>query len=275
MTSAKTYGLILGNGDLPLQLIQTLQNNDTPFCCVDLAGRDLKQWDLITKKPILQTSVGRVGGILKFFKTNNVTHIVMVGGIRRPNITSLKMDGTGMKWVAKLGVNFLKGDDALLTGVENLLTSHGFAIDGVQSIMPDVLASPDNGVGTLNDQDTLDIQHGIAILKTLSPFDIGQSIIVSNGQVLGIEAVEGTQHLIQRCAQFKTSNPSGFLIKMPKIGQSKTTDLPTVGPQTFLDLKHCGYKGIAIQNKCVQIIDAKSCQKIARDHGLILHVFDI
>ena len=36
------------------------------------------------------------------------------------------------------------------------------------------------------------------ILDALSPYDIGQSIIVQQGMVLGIEAAEGTDGLINR-----------------------------------------------------------------------------
>ena len=118
--------------------------------------------------------------------------------------------------------------------------------------------------------DYLDIDRGVQILKTLSPLDIGQSIIVQQGLVLGIEAIEGTKTLIQRCALLKREGSGGVLVKMAKTGQNKKIDLPTIGPETIEDLKKAGFVGIAAEANATQVIDYEQTIKLADEMGLFI-----
>ena len=48
-----------------------------------------------------------------------------------------------------------------------------------------------------------DINKGISVLNTLSKYDNAQSIVIVDGYILAIEAVEGTDSLIKRCYYYK------------------------------------------------------------------------
>ena len=43
-----------------------------------------------------------------------------------------------------------------------------------------------------------DIAKGSAILRGISKFDIGQSIVLQEGNVIGVEAAQGTDNLIKQ-----------------------------------------------------------------------------
>ena len=81
----------------------------------------------------------------------------------------------------------------------NYFPSHG----NITKIKPTKIASSD-------------IRIGKTILDNLSPMDVGQAIIIQQGDVLGIEAVEGTDNLIKRTKKFIKNGEKPTLIKLKK-----------------------------------------------------------
>ena len=63
--------------------------------------------------------------------------------------------------------------------------------------------------------------------------DVGQAIIIQQGDVLGIEAVEGTDNLIKRTKKFIKNGEKPTLIKLLKRKQDLRADLPTIGLNTI------------------------------------------
>src|SRR3546814_14208629 len=62
--------------------------------------------------------------------------------------------------------------------------------------------------------------------------DVGQATIIQDGLVLGVEALEGTDALLARCAALRRGGPGGVLVKLRKPGQERRADLPTSGVAT-------------------------------------------
>ena len=112
---------------------------------------------------------------------------------------------------------------------------------------------------TLSKPSKLALQKNLDKAKTIYKYykktDIGQSIIVQNHLVLGIEAIEGTDELIERCYSYKRKGDKGILFKFNKHNQSKLIDIPIIGLNTIKNLKKFNYEGIFLEkNKCI-IVD--------------------
>ena len=104
--------------------------------------------------------------------------------------------------------------------------------------------------------------------------DIGQSLIVQNEIVLGLEASEGTDNLIIRCKNLKKSGDKGVLIKAAKYNQSNILDIPAIGPETLRLLIKNDYEGIFIEkNNCI-IIDKNETISLANSHNLFISTFE-
>ena len=263
-----TLALIAGNGDLPLQIIKSCQKQNIYLIVIGFESQiHLNEMNV----PYAQFSLGSIGKILDHLKKHNIKKIVFAGNIKRPSLKELQVDWVGAKWLKTLGIKALKGDDALLSGILELLQKEGFEIlkpsdflDNLMlpaGILTKVAPTPD---------DYLDIERGVQILKTLSPLDVGQSIVVQQGLVLGIEAIEGTKTLIERCASLKREGSGGVLVKMAKTTQNKKIDLPTIGPETIDGLKKAGFVGIAAEAKVTQVIDFEQTVKLANEMGLFI-----
>lgn len=91
-----------------------------------------------------------------------------------------------------------------------------------------------------------DIEHGVTVARALGALDIGQAVVVQQGMVLGVEAIEGTDALIERCGALRREGGGGVLVKIAKPGQDRRADLPTIGVRTVETAASAGLVGIAV-----------------------------
>ena len=101
-----------------------------------------------------------------------------------------------------------------------------------------------------------DIEKGKKILENNSKFDIGQSIVMQQGSVIGIEAAQGTDNLLRQSSTY--INNKGVLIKLAKLNQDLRADLPTIGIRTLKNCHKFGICGVAYSaNKTIFINKGK------------------
>ena len=113
-------------------------------------------------------------------------------------------------------------------------------------------------------------------MHALSPFDVGQAVVVIDGHVIGIEGIEGTDGLLARIAQLRAegrvrAKPGrGVLVKAPKTKQDLRFDLPTFGPKTIEGVAAAGLAGIGIVAGHALIADADRVVATADRQGLFV-----
>ena len=101
-------------------------------------------------------------------------------------------------------------------------------------------------------RDRTDIAYGLTVIATIGPFDIGQAVVVADGNVMAVEAAEGTDNMLERVVELRrqrrvtTPLGVGVLVKAPKPGQDRRFDLPAIGPQTIENVARAGLAGLAI-----------------------------
>ncbi|HEX3416567.1 MAG TPA: LpxI family protein, partial [Stellaceae bacterium] len=100
--------------------------------------------------------------------------------------------------------------------------------------------------------------------------DVGQAVIVQQGLVLGVEAIEGTDELLRRCAALRREGPGGVLVKVEKPGQEPRADRPTIGLRTVLLAAETGLRGIAVEANATIVLDRDEVIRAADRAGLFL-----
>jgi DUF1009 family protein len=172
---------------------------------------------------------------------------------------------------------FRGGDDHLLTGIAGIFERDGFRMVGIKDVAPDLLMP----LGCLtrasaNDEATADIARGREVLRALSPFDVGQAVVVIDGHVVGVEDIEGTDGLLARIARLRAEGrirakaARGVLVKAPKSGQDLRFDLPTLGPRTIEGAVSAGLSGIAIVAGNTIVADPQAMIEAADRAGLFV-----
>lgn len=262
-------GIIAGGGLLPSEIARLQRNIGGKVFIAALEGEaEISSIAIYSYK---QFPIGSVGELLKYFTESNVEEIIIIGGIKRPDLKSIKVDVIGSLLIAKILKEKFLGDDNILKIISNFIESKGFKV-----ISPKKLLELNNfdafheTKSKPSKQDKIDIELGIKTLNALSDFDIGQSVIVSDGYVLGIEAAEGTDNLIKRCALLRRNKKAGVLIKMAKSSQDMRLDIPTIGPDTISYLAIHGYNGLAIENTKLLIVKSAETIKLINKSNLFI-----
>ena len=85
-----------------------------------------------------------------------------------------------------------------------------------------------------------------------------------------MEAIEGTDALLERCARLKREAQGGVLVKLKKPQQEHRADLPTIGAETVRRAAKAGLNGIAVEEGHSLILDRADVVAEANRLGLFV-----
>ncbi len=267
--TARKLGIIAGGGTIPKMLIEYCQKQKRDFfvlAIVDNASQDLLNENI----PHTWIRLGQAGTGFKRLKEEKVQDVVMIGTIKRPSFKDLVPDLRTTAFFAKIGMKSL-GDDGILRALVKELEHDGMVVKGVHEVMPELLVK--NGVLTKHKPDKqalADIKRGAEVAWKLGELDVGQSVVVQQGLVLGMEGIEGTDKLIIRCGEYKRKGEGGVLVKLRKPQQDMRIDLPTIGLKTLENAKNSGLRGVAVHAGNALIVDEKNVIDYANKEGLFI-----
>jgi lipid-A-disaccharide synthase len=196
---------------------------------------------------------GEIGKAINFLKQNKAEKIVFAGRVKRPNFRSLLLDQTGRSWLLKLGKAIFAGDDTLLRTIADLVQKEGFEIIAGTDLLDDIFFQ--DGFFSHrkpSESNHNDINIGLSAARELGITDIGQSVVVRDGKVVGKEDIHGTNVLLDRCGS--GTQRGGILVKISKPQQDERLDLPTIGIETIEALYRNGFDGVVVEsNKCIAL----------------------
>lgn len=257
-----TLALIAGNGALPAQVVAA--QAERPLICVfgDSVPDNLEA-DISFR---LET----LGGLLLDLGTRGVTQVCFCGGIDRPTFDPAALDAETAALVPMLKKALAAGDNGALQVIKDIFEQTGFSVIGADQLVPDLVAPP----GVLSDkwpdaQMRRDAARGEAVLAGLAPLDIGQACVIGADQVLGVETIGGTAHLLDTLPA-RARKVSSILCKGPKDGQIREIDMPTIGPATIEQAHKAGLVGVVVDAGDVIILEADRCTALADEFGMVL-----
>ncbi|TNE36642.1 MAG: DUF1009 domain-containing protein [Alphaproteobacteria bacterium] len=271
-------GIIAGGGDLPLRLARACQSMQRPFLVLGIegwAGPEIVDFDHVW------ITLGGLGRTFAALKNAGCQSVVIGGYVKRPDFNNLKMDMTAAKLLPKVLKAARKGDDALISVLVEAFEKQGFKVIGAEDVFEDLLADagPIAMLGP-NEEQRADIAKAQEVVRALGNFDIGQGAVVCRGLVLAIEAAEGTDEMLKRCANLPVeirgsdADKSGVLVKIPKPGQERRVDLPTIGVRTIELANAAGLAGVAVAAGAALILDRDEVVETANRLGLFLFGID-
>jgi UDP-2,3-diacylglucosamine hydrolase len=265
---ARKLGVLAGRGPLPAQVIAAARAGGAEVFV--LAFEDQTDPELVLGLPHQWLPLGAVGRAIDALRAAQVEDVVLIGAMQRPALSSLGLDRRGMQLLARLGLR-RRGDDQLLRLIVEELESEGFQVVGADTLIDDALVPEGPLTALAPDADALrDIALGVEVASRLGDLDIGQAAVVQQGLVLGVEAIEGTDRLLQRCAGLHRAGRGGILVKLKKPGQERRADLPTIGPDTIRLAAESGIAGIAVQAGHCLVIERQRMIAAADRAGLFV-----
>ncbi|MBQ9272011.1 MAG: UDP-2,3-diacylglucosamine diphosphatase LpxI [Alphaproteobacteria bacterium] len=268
-TKQKKLGIIAGGGVLPQILIEHCRQMGREYFVLAIennADRAIFKPDM----PYKWLRIGQAGTGFKLMHEQNVEEVIMIGTIRRPSPADLVPDLRTAAFFARIGLKSL-GDDGILRALIKEIESENMRVVGIHEVLPDLLVKTGCLTKTKPDKQALaDIARGVEIGLELGSLDVGQSVIVQQGLVLGVEGIEGTDKLIERCGTYLRKGVGGVLIKLRKPQQDMRIDLPTIGIKTIENLHQSGMRGLAIHAGNALIVNEQEVLKLADKYKMFV-----
>lgn len=267
-------GIIAGGGDLPLRLAKACRSAGRPYLVLGIDG-----WagDEIVQFEHVWITLGGLGRTFQALRNSGCQSVVIAGYVKRPDFSKIKLDMTGTKMMPKILRAARKGDDAILSVLVAAIEQEGFEVVGAEEIFAGLLADEGQlGFHGPTQEQQSDIAKARLVIRALGDHDVGQGAIVCREHVLAIEAAEGTDEMLRRCATLPKeirgtpNDKAGVLVKVPKPGQERRVDLPTIGVKTIELADMAGLAGIAIAAGAALILDREATIEAANRLGLFL-----
>lgn len=271
-------GIIAGLGELPGAIAESAIASGQGVYILRLKGFEEPA---LADYPGDVVGMGEIGGALKRFKAAGCEEIVFAGIVKRPHFADLKLDLKGAALLPKVISEARKGDDALLRVLVGVFERNGFKVIGsheahAQLLVPaGLIAGPQP-----TENDMADIEHAARVAAASGTLDIGQGAVVCNGLVLAVEAQEGTDAMLERCASLPetirgtASDRRGVLVKRPKPDQELRIDLPAAGISTVERVAAAGLAGLALQSDGALMLNKAGMIEAAERLGVFIYGFE-
>lgn len=258
-------GLIAGGGQFPVLFSKKAVQNGYKVFAVGFNGETDKNLyqDVQDLKWLY---LGQVSKMIKYFKQHDISEVVMLGSIQKINIfKNIRPDLKALSFIAK---NVRTHDDSVLTAFADLLLKEGIKILPSTFLLPELITP--KGCWTKRKPDKAeikDITQGWKIAKEIGKLDIGQCVVISNGTILAVEAIDGTDETIRRGGRLANKN-GAVVIKRSKPAQDLRFDLPSSGCQTIETMYESGVTVLALEAEKSLSFDRKQMIELANSYNI-------
>jgi DUF1009 family protein len=264
-----TLGILAGSGVVPQHLIAACLARGRKVFVIAFEGHT--DPDTAAMAEHHWARLGAAGEIIDVLHAHDVRDICLAGPVKRPTLKELRPDLRATKFFAKIGKMAFSDDGLLGSVVRTLEEEEGFRVVGIDDLLDSLLATPGTyGRHAPDDLARSDIERGVEVARVIGRLDVGQAVVVQQGVVLGLEAVEGTDRLLARAGELRQPGAGGVLVKIKKPQQERRVDLPTIGARTVETAAAAGLRGIAVQAGGALVIDRAATTAAADAAGIFL-----
>ena len=260
MASSNRYGLIAGNGKFPFLVLEAARSQG-----IDMVVAAIKEETFPEIEQHARTvhwmSLGQLGKLIRTFKSEGVNRAVMAGQVKHKQIFSGIIPD--LKMIQLLASLATKNTDSLIGAVAKLLEDEGIHLMDSTAFLRPLLPEP--GVLTPrqpSEEEKKDLDYGYKIARELGRLDLGQSVVVCDGACVAIEAMEGTDAIIERAAGL-VNGRALRVVKLAKPNQDLRFDVPVIGPATVRLMARLKASALAIEARKTLMIDRDELMGVA------------
>jgi DUF1009 family protein len=268
-------GLIAGQGTLPLETAQGMRAAGRKIVCVALSG----QARVEELRPLCDrfSEVGllRINQWIRRLKREGCTEAVMVGRVGKAEMYQrFHLFRYAPDWrAARIWLMRVKHDKrtaTLLKALADELAAGGITLIDGRPYVPDSLAT--EGILTRAKPTAAiqrDIEFSWPLLKRLNELLIGQALTCMDREIIAVEAVEGTDRLIERTGAF-CKRKGWVLCKASNPNQDMRFDVPTVGVKTIENLHQHGGGALVLEAQRTIMLDRQQLLARADELGIVV-----
>ena len=267
MASLSKYGLIAGNGKFPFLVLEAARSQGIDMVVAAIKEETFPEIEQHAKT-VHWMSLGQLGKLIKTFKSEGVNRAIMAGQVKHKQIFSSIVPD--LKMIQLLAGLATKNTDSLIGGVAKMLEAEGIHLMDSTLFLRPLLPEP--GVLTKrvpSEEEQLDLDYGYKIARELGRLDLGQSVVVSDGACVALEAMEGTDAVMERAASMVNGRVLR-VVKLAKPNQDLRFDVPVIGPATVRLMSRLKASALAIEARKTLMIDREELIREADAVGIAI-----
>ena len=256
---AAPIGLIAGEGRLPVLVAQGMRRDGHSVMCVAFRGHAHAELRNCCDH-YAQVSLYRPGGWIRRLRRWGASDAVMIGRVDKtrmhdpfrvvrdiPDWRAVRL------WYRRLRHD--RGDAAVLAAVADELALGGVRlIDSTTHLQEHLATEGVMGGASPSSTQLADIAQGWPVLQQVTSLGVGQCMAIREGDVIAVEAVEGTDRMIDRAGELCRAK-GWTLLKTASDNHDRRADVPTIGPDTIARLRTAGCGCVAIGANRVLLAD--------------------
>ena len=265
MVSPNRYGLIAGNGRFPFLVLEAARSQGIEMVVAAIREETSPDIESMTRT-VHWMSLGQLGKLIKTFKAEGVTRAIMAGQVKHKQIFSgILPDLKMMQVLASLAT---RNTDSLIGAVARVLEDEGIQLVDSTAFLEPLLPQP--GILTQRaptEEEQQDLDYGYRLARELGRLDIGQTIVVADAACIAVEAMEGTDAVIERAANL-VNGRALRVVKLAKPSQDLRFDVPVIGVPTVAVMKRSGVTALAIEARKTLMFDREQLLRAADSAGI-------
>jgi len=260
-------GLIAGNGKFPFLVLDAARSQGIDMVVAAVKEETSPDIEKHARK-VYWLALGQLGKLIKTFKAEGITQAIMAGQVKHKQIFSFGIpDFKMMQLLASLAT---KNTDSIIGAVAKVLEEEGIHLLDSTLLLQPLLPEP--GVLTArapSEEEKRDLDYGYGIARELGRLDLGQSVAISDVACVALEAMEGTDAVMERAASLVNGRPLR-VIKLAKPNQDLRFDVPVIGPATIRLMARLKATALAIEAKKTLMIDREQIIREADGTGIAI-----
>lgn len=245
--------IIAGWGDYPRLLAEGARKAGVRHLCI-LGFRGSTNRNLKNLADVMESiPLGSIKLFLKKVQNFGADATVLCGRIHPLNLFRGRFDSATRAELQSLRV---LNAHSIFGRLVDILNESGNQVLPASLFMAEHFANP--GLLTRRQPspaEKADINYGFEIAMATCNLDIGQTVVVKDGAVLAVEALEGTDAAIRRGARL--GGAGAVVVKVAKDGHDMRFDIPVLGTRTLSVLRRNRIKTLGLQAGRVLILDKK------------------
>jgi DUF1009 family protein len=260
-------GLIAGRGWLPLAVARAARRQGRKVTAIAFPRHTDPA--LGDEAEVLWLAPGEVGTALAAFRSAGVRDVVMAGKVPKQDLYAapevLRADADARRLLDALPDH---RDDSILAAVAALLEARGLRLLGQAELVPELLAG-EGPLGRLEPDAAQwrDVAFGLPLARAVAGLDIGQTVVVKDGAVLAVEAIEGTDAAIRRAGALRKG---ACVVKVAKPRQDPRFDVPAIGRDTLTAMREAEATVLACQAGATLVLEREALVSEADRAGIAL-----
>jgi DUF1009 family protein len=259
------YGLIAGNGRFPILALEIARGLGHEVVAIGIEGEASRDIEGLAARSYWIT-IGELGKLIDILQQEGITEVIMAGQVKHVSLfSSIRPDWRLLKLLTSLRE---RNTDALIGGVAKVLADEGIRLGDSTMLLKPLLA----GEGALtrrapDSDEKRDIAYGRRVANALAGFDIGQSVAIAERACVAVEAMEGTDAMLERAASL-VNGRALRLVKVARRRKHLLFDVPVAGPGTIAAMQRTNTTALAVEANRTLLLDRDEMLRAADAAGI-------